>query len=177
MSYDDKRRQYRDARNAIWMAYLQAQAKDASLIFLFFEDLASQAIYFPSARRHFGNTPIRPFPCRNKNDVLMLQAQIGQMGNTRRRTLFFVDRDHDDFIGPVQVNTDEIFYTRFYSVENYLVTSGMFECFLSEKICVDQSMCDIVSLRERFDQMHFSFLELIRPFMIWTICLRKVESR
>jgi hypothetical protein len=176
MTYEEKLREYRDARNAIWLGFLQAHAKDAGIIFLFFEDRASQALYVPAAKRHFGEIGIRPFPCRNKKDVLRLHEQISESGVKKRRTLFFVDRDHDDFLGAIQTNTDEIFYTSFYSIENYLVTSDMFECVLIQKICVDENVCDVAELVAKFERKHFEFLEKMRPFMIWVIFHRKARA-
>ncbi len=176
MSYEEKLRGYREARNAVWLQFLQAYARDFRILFLFFEDLASQALYLPVVQRFFPNVKIRSLPCRTKRDVLSLQVRISSDGPMNRRTLFFVDRDHDDFVGTPQTSTQEIFYTTFYSIENYLVTPDVVREILHQKLCVDQAVCDIDAVVANFSRQHKVFLALLRPFMIWAIFHRRTGT-
>ena len=173
MTYLEQLRSHRDARNAIWLQFAQRHAIDPTTVFLFFEDRASQALYMPLVRTHFSAKELRPLPCRNKKDILELHDRISVDGAVNRRTLFFVDRDHDDYISGKQASTHELFVTTWYSVENYIVTREVYLIILRDKLCIDCQVFDINASVETFVLEYERFVSLIRPFMIWTIVHRR----
>ncbi len=50
----------------------------------------------------------------------------------KNRILFFIDKDVDDFIGKSVIKDENIFETKYYSIENYLVNEDVFERILTE---------------------------------------------
>jgi hypothetical protein len=87
--------------------------------------------------------------------------------------LFFVDRDHDDYVTGYQQSTGELFVTKFYAVENYAIITVTAERIIMEKMCVDVEKCNVAQVLENFRSQYKQFAKALLPLMAWTIVHRR----
>jgi len=102
-----------------------------------------------------------PFPCGGKSGFLMLRGVIlRDRGDLGRNVFFFVDRDYDDLRGEAQ--SDNVFMTDNYSIENYLVTAEvLIELLKNEFHC--HARPDVRNaIKEIFSLAYDGFLDATR---------------
>lgn len=96
------------------------------------------------------------YNCNNKNGVIENYSKVNWHKYTKERILFFVDKDHSDYLKH-NISTDtNIFITKYYSIENYIVNENILGRIITELLCVDDE--DIIK------SIHKSFLDQLNRF-------------
>ena len=77
------------------------------------------------------------YRAKNKNSVYSNYRKINWNIYTKNRVLFFVDKDFRDILNETYPIDSNIFETKYYSIENYLVSKSMFSRCLRELLGLD----------------------------------------
>ncbi len=148
------------------MRFSQRFDRDPETIFLFFEDLASQALYLPCALRVFGqDTRILCLPCANKREVLAFWNEMKEIESAGAKVLFFVDRDYDDIYLP-QKSSCTLYVTRLYSIESYVCNDNLVRAFLNETLCHTFGDDYTNAVVKEFHKSCINFVRLMIPLML-----------
>jgi len=91
----------------------------------------------------------------------------------KNRILFFTDKDVDDYIGISAKYSDEnIFETKYYSIENYVVSKNVFNRILTETFELE-NITDIDNFLKQFETNQKRFYEYSQFISAWIIHNRK----
>lgn len=97
------------------------------------------------------------YNCKNKDGVYNNYAKINWTKYIKSRVLFFVDKDHSDFIKERRLVESNIFVTKYYSIENYIVNENILNRILTELLNIEDS--------ETVDQILNSFAVQLQIFV------------
>lgn len=116
------------------------------------------------------------YRCRSKADVYNAFSRIKSEGFKKERVLFFVDKDLSDFLIETWPVDSNIFVTRWYSIENYIVNAKMVEKISRQIIHVyDEKKLD--AIRKIFDQQYSQFVREMSHVMSWILLARQLQLR
>ena len=101
-------------------------------IHLFVEDEDDFQFYRHWVEKVFVEFELFYYPEKGKANVLKAYSEINWEKYPKNRLLFFVDKDFDDILEKKMAQDVNLFYTKFYSIENYLVTEEVYEIIISE---------------------------------------------
>ncbi|MEL6580070.1 MAG: DUF4435 domain-containing protein [Cyanobacteria bacterium J06621_12] len=110
----------------------------------------------------------------NKKEVIETWKLFGTRFPNNPRLCFFVDKDHDDFLGKVEgTNTkDNLFVTEYYSIENYLATTEVIKAVLNDLWGID-SLETIKAACTDFETFQKAYRNAFLPLMAWWLAARK----
>ena len=150
----------------------QYKFKDKTLHF-FFEGLDDQSFYVNFIENIFPDDyTFHYYVCNGKSNVYTNYSDINWTVYNKNRVLFFTDKDLDDILGISHIEDENIFKTKYYSIENYLVTSEVYCRFLRE-ICYITDSKVIDDLKETFITQLDRFSELMTRISAWVVYCRK----
>jgi hypothetical protein len=119
--------------------FFQQYRRRDNAIHIFFEGNEDQSFYSNYIDQYFGIDKPRYYYISNgKDNVYQNYKDINWDSYLKNRVMFFVDKDLDDTIGRVRPFDENIFVTKYYSVENYLATANMLEKILREFCFVNE---------------------------------------
>jgi hypothetical protein len=110
------------------------------------------------------------YRCGGKTGVLGAKAEIESRAIDQRRTWYFVDKDHDDFLGVAY--SREIFVTRFYSIENEIVSEAVLVRILRDLLSVDDHGVEDAVV-DHFGEQLATFHRALLPLSAWIIAARQ----
>lgn len=114
---------------------IQVDRESLNVHYLFFEGDEDPSFYFPHINHRLGGREIRSFVCNGRAEVIKAHSLVSADGRGARRVMFFVDKDHNDLLGVSDVNgLSSVFQTKFYSIENYLVSVDVFKAFWVQRL-------------------------------------------
>lgn len=91
----------------------------------------------------------------------------------KRRIAFFLDRDTDEFVKAIRLQSSNVYYTDGYAIENSFVTSDVYMRLLTEVYgVIDASIEEERVLHENFNKDLSSFLNFMKPLMAQIISWR-----
>jgi uncharacterized protein DUF4435 len=139
---------------------LRSDLPDA--IVLAFEGDDDKIIYGQWIRRIRPGFRYEPFPCGGKRETRDLKNALSRdLARLGDRVFFLVDRDYDDLRG--FKDTDNIYITEMYSVENYLVSDDVLEELLRDEFPC-HARPDVRSrIVQLFTTDYGAFLRLMAP--------------
>lgn len=105
--------------------------------FLFFEGEEDPAFYLGHVTGYTVEEHLLSKICHGRDDVLKVLDLIRADGRLNERALFFVDKDHNDFVGGKVSCDDHVFQTKWYAIENYIVSEGVFFRFWVDFLHLD----------------------------------------
>lgn len=148
-------------------------------IYAFFEGEGDSSFYSQPIRRfNTHSLQIYQFDGTGKRDVLSTYQKVAQKaslasGNGNTRLLFFVDRDYDELLGKGVTEASNLFVTRFYSVENYLVSDSVLQVVFEDLFNFSNVHFDFELIREKFQTELTRFYELMQPITAFIVYLKK----
>lgn len=148
------------------------RARKPDTLFLVVEALPD-AIRYSDAARAAGAAEIKEILCEGKRGVLKLLKHVRDKYGYDKRILFFVDRDHDDFIVG-NPNDPAVYVTDGYSFEADFVSPDSFRCVLTEIYKVDEEEAVIEEFTAAFASALDTFEKSLLPIMAWTIAVRRL---
>jgi len=112
-----------------------------------------------------------------KKDVLHAWKYINKRFPDNPRVLFFVDKDHDDLIGRQEGITTQgnLFVTRHYSIENYLVSKTAVKVILIDLWGLDSGVAETISTN--FIDFQNAYRRIFLPWMAWHITARRLGNK
>lgn len=83
-----------------------------------------------------------------KDNALKIHSLINWSIYAKNRTLFFIDKDHEDFIQKQTSNEENIYVTELYSIENYITEPSLLRNILIEIFHInnDELITNIIDL-------------------------------
>lgn len=107
--------------------------------FLFFEGDDDSSFYMIHMNPRLGSKQARIFVCGGREEVLKAQRMILKDGRGAIRTLFFIDKDHNDIVGRQDSQgLKSVYETCVYSIENFLVLDSVFRRYWTQRLHLSQ---------------------------------------
>lgn len=119
MSYLETLRQRRKTPVSAWHKLRTSLATKKFDFYIAFEGEEDEEFYSGFMAERFPGKKFRPVICDGKGGVLALHAEVVKTYGSPRSVFFFVDSDHDRFLGEDEYPA-QTFSTCGYAVENYI---------------------------------------------------------
>ena len=121
--------------HAVFHQFALARSTDAAALFFFFEGEEDPTFYMPHIIARISDRRHHVFICYGRAEVLKTHSLVERDGRGTLQTLFFVDKDHTDFLNPaLEALPSSVFQTDCYSIENYLACESVFRRFWIERL-------------------------------------------
>lgn len=117
-----------------------------------------------------------PYLCGNKDEVYAVFASVGKHRGYGQ-ALFFVDKDLSDILKEARSMHARLFVTRYYSIENYLVSEEVLRRFCNDFIQCRGVVCDHEQSCADFTKALSAFYKLVLPIMAWIVAVRRIGQR
>ncbi len=154
---------------------LEYKAESAD-VYAFFESTDDATFYRNQIARHMRpEGRLRIYFCGSKSSVWHLY-QFAEQGDKLANTVFFVDKDLDDFIGQSLPIRSRVFVTNYYSIENYLCTEEAVAAVLEEIIFLPNEGNSYEKILWEFRLGFEDFSIQLRPLFSEVILLRQRSS-
>ena len=152
------------------MQKYSSQNKD---LHIFVEDEDDYEFYRYAIEEVFVAYDIIPYCQKGKKNVLESYQEIDWNNYKKGRVLFFIDKDFDDLIINNQNVTDSnIFSTKYYSIENYLVNDEVFKIILNRFFGVKDTQL-INLFMTKINKAHNRFHNFMIPIISLILIYRK----
>lgn len=143
----------------------------------FFESTDDVTFYLHYIKRLISpEHSVETYICDGKTGV-QSAYKFAHENNFYRNTLYFADRDLDDFDNTQISNSDDIFLTEFYSIENYLCTDHGFSVIWSELIKLPVTDALYSQSLEHINSGLNGLRQILFPFFAWVIAKRKLGEQ
>lgn len=147
-------------------------------IFSVLEGKDDQHLYYSEVRKRSKSLQLQTqkLICNGKQGVLNVYSVFEANNPSDPRVQFFIDKDFDDFLCKPVLKSDNIFTTKYYSLENYLVNEDSLT-IVWEDVFLQQAISQNFSfIKEKFRNCFDAFINEIKPFMIWSIACKKSKN-
>jgi hypothetical protein len=142
-------------------------------VYAFFESTDDATFYRTSIAQQISrNGRLRVYLCGNKQSV-WYHYQFAEQEAKLFNTVFFVDKDLDDFTGRALPVRGRIFVTDFYSVENYLCTENALLAALEQLVFLPNDGQRYEQIINTFSRGLDKLAEELRTIFCEVIALRR----
>ena len=152
-----------------------AQCKDlyTTCVFCFFE--GEDAKYYEPRIEKISKIPydkIISFNCGGKKGVKKLYNKIAEKSvYSVVKKMFFIDRDYY----PICIESEELFETPCYSIENYYTSNIVFEKVLKREFGMNVFDEDFKKCKEIYKRRYDEFHECVLELNAWLKCQRRKD--
>ncbi|MDY8137288.1 DUF4435 domain-containing protein [Aquimarina sp. 2201CG5-10] len=123
---------------SVYAKFLQQYNFGNNGIHVFYEGKDDPSFYSNYIERYKGKKQrIFYYRAQNKKSVYHNYSQVDWSQYKKNRVLFLVDKDFRDILNETYPTDTNIFETKYYSIENYLVNKSMFARCLRELLSID----------------------------------------
>lgn len=165
MSFVDELRQSRESSATAFQEFIRNYPKNRASIHAFFEGHDDFSFYKGFISHYVvEDNQLKAYKCGNKNEVYKTYNKIIDSGRDDVTIIFFVDKDFSDLLGEIYPNSNRIYVTDHYSIENYIVSSEMLFRIWEEIFNFTNITFDYAKIEERF------FAEL-QNYYAWALFL------
>lgn len=112
---------------------------------------------------------------KNKDGVYENYNKIDWTTYHKNKVLFFVDKDFSDVLGLTYTSDENIFVTKYYSIENYLVNTKMLKRILVDLLHITDTET-IKGIVKTFKEQHKVFCEQMLILTSWIIYHRSKKN-
>lgn len=171
MSYLETLRARRKTPVSAWHKLRTSLATSKFDFYVAFEGEEDEEFYTGFLAKRFPGKKFRPVICDGKGGVLALYSEVVKNYGTPRNVFFFVDSDHDRFLGEHDY-PPHFFSTCGYAVENYIYDSEVvltgikkyFHLNSADQLCND--------IRAAFEIDRQVFEDRAKSIMSYVVALR-----
>ena len=158
--------------------FIQRYNTHQKVVYCFVEGWEDRIFYFSALRAILPDewTP-DVLRCGRRDAVLEVFSLLCARTIPRNRTMFFIDKDLSDVEGSPLPTAPNIFVTRYYSIENYLVTSSALIRTLIEILRIEPSPQEKTQIEARFNTELERFARWMRPLTAWTLAARRAGAK
>lgn len=172
MTYLDQLRERRSASNATQQKlrlFVRLEEVQAVLVVEGDED---SGLYTDAFHQVVEGAHIRVIICNGKGGVLGLRDFADANFPKAVKLMFFIDRDHDDFLG-LKYGDERTYVTDHYSIEWDACTEGILFSLIARHytLSVGDPIWEVV--REKFHEMMGAWLDHSRPIMQAVVVARR----
>ncbi|MBR9847605.1 MAG: DUF4435 domain-containing protein [Algicola sp.] len=158
---------------SVYTKFLQQYKFRDNDIHIFYEGKDDPSFYSNYVERYKNKRQrIYYYRAQNKKGVYYNYSQVDWSQYKKNRVLFFVDKDFRDILNEVYPIESNIFETKYYSIENYLVTKSMFARCLRELLSIDEDKIINKITREFIIQLN-NFHKEIMPVIALILYFRE----
>jgi len=159
--------------NSAYIQFLQRYKKTDNALHLFFEGQDDPSFYLNFVSQLVDeDIKIHIYNSGNKDYVYHNYSRINWSTYEKKRVLFFVDKDHSDILGITYPESSNIFVTKYYSIENYLVNQEVMERILVDLLHIT-SLDFLEKIKKDFVIQHSKFCDLMLVITSWIIYWRR----
>jgi hypothetical protein len=181
MDYAESLRAELTKAHAVFQAVLMDIPNYSTLnTLLFFEGDDDPSFYFPHIRAQDNSKDYITFICNGRIEVLKTLELIESDGRAYKRSLFFIDKDHNDIIGVNKLNA-RLYQTKYYSIENYLVCLNIVNSYWVETLHLQTLDTRKAELIDCFNQTYNSFNKKMTTLMALVLlgrgCCSSIPAR
>ncbi len=175
MSYLEQLRNRRKTPKSAWHKLKTSINTDKYDFFLVFEGEEDEDFFSKFAEEKMPGKPFRPIICDGKGGVLAIQQEMIEHFGSFRNVFFFLDSDHDRFIGASNY-PEQTFNTCGYSVESYLYCEKT--CLAAIKKCYQLRDNDplLNEVEKRIESDFHKFEKRALSVMAYVVALRKDDQ-
>ena len=175
---EDLSRQRRNPA-AVLHQYLVLEKSPDGTVVLFVEGKDDQSFYLPLVRRYSNGRDLHCFVCDGKRGVLEVFERVRKKPSWPNTVvLYFVDKDIDDLVDRgSNAREPDVYCTRWYSIENYLVGESVLEIVWSELFKLPSDHPRKTEAIELYRTQYDRFVRAVRTVMAWGISRRRQCKR
>ena len=155
--------------------YLQQYSQNDNALHVFYEgndDPSFYTNYFEEKNRG----KIFYYQAENKKGVYEIHSKINWTAYEKCRSLFFTDKDFSDILIEKYAVDSNIFVTKYYSIENYLVCKPIFKRVLRDILHIDDEKF-IDSCYKNFEKNLKLYTLQMQSIIAWIIYHRSIKSK
>lgn len=147
---------------SVYTKFLQQYKFGDSGLHIFYEGKDDPSFYSNYIERYRSKKQrVYYYRANNKKGVYHNYSQVDWTQYKKNRVLFLVDKDFRDILNETYPNDTNIFETKYYSIENYLVTKSMFARSLRELLSIDDDKTINKITREFIIQLNNFHIEIM----------------
>ncbi len=174
MSFLDDLRSAKFSPTAAYQQFVTEYPRNKEDVFAFLEGRDDPSFYFSFLANVIADIrQIHLYKCDNKHGVYRIYTNVMNLANKKSRILFFVDKDHSDYIGEENIVRSNIFVTEYYSIENYIVTENMLRRVWEELYNIKNYSIPYEIISDRFRTELDKFYKSMLPMSAWIIFVRR----
>lgn len=158
--------------SASYIKMLAQYRTDDNTIFCLVEGIEDISFYRQFIEMYKSEIPIKYITCNGKQNVIDNYNDINWSFYDKKRILFFLDKDFDDYIGKEIINDSNVFITDVYSIENYLVDTVILEKFIMDNCLITHEGTIKVTI-ENFRKQHSEYVKQLKMISAWMMYCRK----
>ena len=156
---------------ASYIKILSEYKTDNDVIFCFVEGNEDISFYSQFIERHKENE-LKFIVCNGKENVIDNYNNLSWSFYDKKRVLFFIDKDFDDYIGNALINDENVFVTELYSIENYLVNEITLRKFIIDNCLITND--DVINATiDNFKIQHKEYIRQLKKISAWMMYCRK----
>jgi len=158
---------------SVYTKFLQQYKFGDSGLHIFYEGKDDPSFYSNYIERYRSKKQrVYYYRANNKKSVYHNYSQVDWNKYKKNRVLFLVDKDFRDILNETYPDETNIFETKYYSIENYLVTKSMFARSLRELLSIDDDKTINKITREFIIQLN-NFHKEIMPIIALILYFRE----
>jgi hypothetical protein len=149
--------------------FLRTYISSEKSIHIFYEGYEDPAFY-TSAITECGYSKIKLYYHRatNKSNIYKYHKLIDWELYNQNKVLFFTDKDFSDILNENYIEANNIYVTKYYSIENYVVSEEIIERILVNFCRVNNN--DLIEKSQKlFTDTYKIFFECILPILSWIV--------
>lgn len=158
--------------SASYIKILSQYKSDDNTVFCFVEGVEDISFYKPFIEIYNEEIPYKYIVCNGKHNVIENYNDLNWGFYDKKRILFFIDKDFDDYIGKEIISDSNVFVTDVYSIENYLVDVTILEKFIVDN-CLILNEPVIKLTIENFKKQHSEYVKQLTMISSWMMYCRK----
>ncbi|MBJ6369471.1 DUF4435 domain-containing protein [Snuella sedimenti] len=157
--------------------FLQEYSKTDKSLHLFIEGNDDPSFYTNFLKNIAGKKyELYFYNSKNKEGVYENYKKINWNTYNKNKVLFFVDKDYSDILNISYVSDENIFVTKYYSIENYLVNGKILKRILIDLLHITDTET-IKGIVKRFKKEHKEFCSLMKLLTSWIIYHRSKKNK
>ena len=159
-----------------YIRFLQEYKQTDKALHLFVEGNDDPSFYTNFIRSIAGKKyELYFYNSKNKDGVYENYNKINWNTYNKNKVLFFVDKDYSDVLGLTYLSDENIFVTKYYSIENYLVNVKMLKRILIDLLHITNTSA-LNGIIRTFKSEHKVFCEQMYILSSWIIYHRSKNN-
>ncbi|SDG59694.1 Protein of unknown function [Pedobacter terrae] len=146
----------------------QAYSRSGNDLHVYVEDRDDFEFYRTWIKYIYRDYLIKPYYQKGKSNVLKAYKEVDWSKYSKSKVLFFMDKDYDDVLKREIDNDENIFYTKYYSIENYLINNEALEIIFTNfhNIDTEKIMSFLIDEFNKSYDIFVKFIDAITPFIL-----------
>src|SRR5690606_23160257 len=154
-----------------YIKFLTQYSSNNQIKFCFVEGHEDILFYSQFLEKYITEENLKFINCNGKKNVINNYEALNWHFYDKKRALFFIDKDFDEYTMTKKTMDTNIYITDHYSIENYLTDENVLKKFIIHHCQIDDEII-INSLVEKFKQTYNKYKNYLRKISSWMIYCR-----